>query len=183
METFCSINGHPRGVEWTRGRHRPFRYELPGIGGQVFLGDNKSLARQSPRSVAARLLGGVDPLGLADAVVRVAARTATGALPRRMAGLGVELSKIAVGKSTVAPEPTDRRFANRAWTENSAFRRLGQTYLACSKTAFDLVEEADLDWRTRERARFATALVTSTLAPTNVLALNPDAVEIGRAHV
>ncbi len=140
------------------------------------MGDNTFLARQGPRSKAARLLGGVDPLGLTDAVVRVAAKTATGALPRRVAGLGLELSKIALGKSTVAPEPGDRRFANRAWTENPAFRRLGQTYLACSKTAFDLVDEADLDWRTRERARFATSLVTSTLAPTNMLALNPDAV-------
>ena len=140
------------------------------------MGDTKSLAQQVPRSKAARLLGGVDRLGLADAVVRVAARTATGALPRRVAGLGLELSKIAVGRSTVAPDPGDRRFANRAWTENPAFRRLGQTYLACSKTAFDLVEAADLDWRTRERARFATALMTSTLAPTNVFPLNPDAV-------
>ncbi|MGA7420857.1 MAG: alpha/beta fold hydrolase [Acidimicrobiales bacterium] len=140
------------------------------------MGDTKSLAQQVPRSQVARLLGGVDRLGLADAVVRVAARTATGALPRRVAGLGLELSKIAVGRSAVAPDPGDRRFANRAWTENPAFRRLGQTYLACSKTAFDLVEAADLDWRTREQARFATALMTSTLAPTNVLPLNPDAV-------
>src|ERR1019366_7583406 len=96
---------------------RPFPTSSPRIGGHAFMGDTMTLARPRPRSKAARLLGGVDRLGLADAVVRVAARTATGALPRRVAGLGVELSKIAVGRSTVAPEAGDRRFANRAWTD------------------------------------------------------------------
>ncbi|HEX4243974.1 MAG TPA: hypothetical protein VHY77_00285, partial [Acidimicrobiales bacterium] len=135
-----------------------------------------TLARKDPRSIAGRMLGRVDRLGLADALIRVGATTSPKALPRRMAGLGVELSKIAVGKSTIAPDPSDHRFTNRAWTDNPAFHRLGQTYLACSKAAFDLVDEANLDWRTRERARLATSLVTSTLAPTNLLPLNPDAV-------
>jgi polyhydroxyalkanoate synthase len=125
--------------------------------------------------MAGRLLGRVDRLGLADSLIRVAAKTSTTALPRRMAGLGLELGKIAVGKSTVAPEPSDRRFTNRAWTENPAFRRIGQTYLAWSKTTLDLVDDAHLDWRTHERARLAASLLTSTLSPTNLLPLNPDA--------
>jgi polyhydroxyalkanoate synthase len=140
------------------------------------MSENKSFPRIGPRAMAGRLFARVDSLGLADAVIRVGARTATKALPRRLTGLGVELSKIAIGKSAIAPEPTDRRFANRAWTENPAFRRMGQSYLACSQTAFDLVDDAQLDWRTGERARFAVSLVTSALAPTNALALNPDAV-------
>ena len=139
------------------------------------MGGNMSLVRQGPRSMPGRLLGRVDRLGLADSLIRVAAKTSTTALPRRMAGLGLELSKIAVGKSTIAPEPSDRRFTNRAWTENPAFRRLGQSYLAWSKTTLDLVEDAHLDWRTHERARLAASLLTSTLAPTNLLPLNPDA--------
>ncbi|HWF21528.1 MAG TPA: alpha/beta fold hydrolase [Acidimicrobiales bacterium] len=125
--------------------------------------------------MAGRLLGRVDRLGLADSLIRVAAKTSTTALPRRMAGLGLEVGKIAVGKSTVAPEPSDRRFTNRAWTENPAFRRIGQTYLAWSKTTLDLVDDAHLDWRTHERARLAASLLTSTLSPTNLLPLNPDA--------
>ena len=143
---------------------------------QVLMGGNTSLVRQGPRAITGRLLGRVDRLGLADSLIRVAAKTSTNALPRRMAGLGLELSKIAVGKSTIAPEPSDRRFANRAWTENPAFRRIGQSYLAWSKTTLDLVEDAHLDWRTSERARLAASLLTSTLAPTNLLPLNPDAV-------
>ena len=139
------------------------------------MGGNMSLVRQGPRSMSGRLLGRVDRLGLADSLIRVAAKTGTSALPRRMAGLGLELSKIVVGTSTIAPEPSDRRFTNRAWTENPAFRRIGQSYLAWSKTTLDLVEDAHLDWRTHERARLAASLLTSTLAPTNLLPLNPDA--------
>jgi hypothetical protein len=44
---------------------------------------------------------------LAGALVQVGTRTATNALPRRLAGLGVELAKVAVGKSDVAPDPKD----------------------------------------------------------------------------
>ena len=119
----------------------------------MFISENMSFPRIGPRAMAGRLCARVDPLGLADAVIRVGARTATKALPRRLTGLGVELSKIAVGKSAIAPEPTDRRFANRAWTENPAFRRMGQSYLAWSQTAFGLVDDAKLDWRTGEPRR------------------------------
>jgi polyhydroxyalkanoate synthase subunit PhaC len=36
-----------------------------------------------------------------------------------------------------------------------------------------LVSDADLDWRTTERARFAANMLTSALAPTNFLPGNP----------
>ena len=42
-----------------------------------------------------------------------------------------------------------------------------------------LVNEADLDWRTTERARFAMNLLTSAAAPTNFLAGNPAALKRG----
>jgi polyhydroxyalkanoate synthase len=94
-----------------------------------------------------------------------------------MAGLGVELVKIAVGKSAVEPDPKDWRFRNRAWSENPAFKRLAQSYLAWARTTGDLVDDAHLDWRTEERAKLAASLLTASLAPTNVLVLNPDAME------
>jgi polyhydroxyalkanoate synthase len=119
----------------------------------------------------------VDPLGLAGALVRVGTRTATGALPRRLSALGVEMTKVAVGKSAIAPEPRDWRFENRAWKENPALHRLCQSYLACTRSALDLVDDAQFDWRTAERAKLATNLVTSALAPTNFPLLNPDAIE------
>jgi polyhydroxyalkanoate synthase subunit PhaC len=130
---------------------------------------------RGPLGLARGVVGRVDPLGLGDATIRLAAHTVTGALPRTMAGVGVELGRIAVGRSTIAPEPKDWRFKHKAWTTNPGFRRLGQSYLAWSRASMRLVDEAPLDWRTKERARLATTLTTSALAPTNVFALNPDA--------
>ena len=124
-----------------------------------------------------KVLGRVDPLGLAGAMVQVGTRTATNGLPRRAAGLGVELAKVAVGRSSITPDPKDWRFENRAWKENPLFHRLGQAYLAWSRMALDLVEDAQFDWRTAERAKLATVLFTAALAPTNVPLLNPDALE------
>jgi polyhydroxyalkanoate synthase len=124
-----------------------------------------------------KVLGKVDPLGLAGAMVQVGTRTATNALPRRVAGLSVELAKVAVGKSSIAPDPKDWRFENRAWKENPFYRRLGQAYLAWTRTALELVDDAQFDWRTEERAKLATILLTAALAPTNAPLLNPEVLE------
>jgi polyhydroxyalkanoate synthase len=107
----------------------------------------------------------------------VGTRTATNALPRRAAGLGAELAKVAVGKSTIAPDPKDWRFENRAWKENPFYHRLCQSYLAWTNMALGLVEDAQFDWRTAERAKLATVLFTAALAPTNAPLLNPDVLE------
>jgi polyhydroxyalkanoate synthase subunit PhaC len=122
-------------------------------------------------------LGRVDQLGLTTAMVQVGARTATRAMPRRISDLGLELIRVAVGRSTIEPDPKDWRFKNRAWSENPLFRRIGQGYLAWARTTDGLVDDAHLDWRTEERARLAASLVTAGLAPTNLLVLNPDAIE------
>jgi polyhydroxyalkanoate synthase len=124
-----------------------------------------------------RALGRVDPLGLAGAMAQVGARTATNALPRRMADLGVELTKVAAGRSSITPDAKDWRFENRAWKENPFYHRLCQAYLAWTRIALELVDDAQFDWRTAERAKLATILVTAALAPTNSPFLNPDAIE------
>jgi polyhydroxyalkanoate synthase len=120
-------------------------------------------------------MGRLDPIGLADAAVRVGARSVTGTLPRTAAGVGLELGRIAVGRSDIAPEPRDWRFTNPAWSENPAFRRLGQSYLAWSRASLQVVEDTPVDWRLKHRARLAVTLFTSAAAPTNALPLNPDA--------
>jgi polyhydroxyalkanoate synthase len=144
--------------------------------GKATLGKFTASIVRGPAAIARRVMGRIDPLGLADATVQVGVRTATG-LPRTVAGVGLELGKIAIGKSDVAPEPKDWRFKNPAWTKNPAFRRLGQSYLTWSRASLALVEDTPVDWRTKQRARLATTLVTSALAPTNALVLNPDAIE------
>jgi polyhydroxyalkanoate synthase len=123
------------------------------------------------------LLGPFDALGLLGAVARVGRRVATTTAPRRLSELAEEWGRIALGRSEVSPEPRDWRFENRAWQEHPAYRRLAQSYLAWTDTLLQLVDDARLDWRTEERARFAIRLLTSALAPTNYFPLNPEALE------
>ncbi len=122
-------------------------------------------------------LGTLDPLSLLEALARTGQRVATTTGPRRVAELVGEWVRIGVGRSDVAPEPRDWRFENRAWREHPGYRRMAQCYLAWTETLLQLVDDAGLDWRTEERARFATRLLTSALAPTNYFPLNPEALE------
>ncbi len=89
---------------------------------------------------------------------------------------GVELVKIAVGVSDIAPEKRDWRFKDDAWRTNALYKRLGQSYLAFCKGAMGIVGN-NADWRTRERAKFALTVTTSALAPTNTLLGNPAAMK------
>jgi polyhydroxyalkanoate synthase len=100
-----------------------------------------------------------------------------GPLTSEGARLAAEVAKVVVGRSEVAPAKNDWRFKDPAWTDNPLYRRVAQTYLASTRALGRVVEEADVDWRTHERARMATELVTSTLAPTNVLVGNPAALK------
>jgi polyhydroxyalkanoate synthase len=98
--------------------------------------------------------------------------------PRTTAGrlreLGAEAGRVLGGTSTVAPQRGDRRFTDVAWTENPLLRRLVQLYLAGSRTAEQLVAEADLEPRDRTRVQFFLENVAEALAPSNVPLVNPS---------
>jgi polyhydroxyalkanoate synthase len=85
------------------------------------------------------------------------------------------LTRIVRGQSAIMPSE-DRRFADPAWSENPVFRRLAQSYLAGGAGLSRLVderEEAGLDVRSVERARFAADLAVAALSPTNLIFTNP----------
>ena len=92
---------------------------------------------------------------------------------RRLGELGAEAGRILTGTSTVAPHRGDRRFTDVAWTENPLLKRLVQLYLAGRHTAEQLVIDADLDPRDRERVRFFLENVAEAVAPSNVPLVNP----------
>ena len=48
-----------------------------------------------------------------------------------------------------------------------------QTHLAAARTAWELIEDADLDWQDDERIRFTATNLVDALAPSNVPVLNP----------
>jgi polyhydroxyalkanoate synthase len=131
-----------------------------------------------------------DTVDLAEGgIVRDTARASSGAasfaralassrdlLPRTGA-LGGELVAAATGRSTREPAKGDWRFADPTWSTHPVYARVGQAYLALEHHILDAVENADVDWRTHERARFAAGVVASAIAPTNTLLGNPAALK------
>jgi polyhydroxyalkanoate synthase subunit PhaC len=80
------------------------------------------------------------------------------------------------GASEKVIPPKDLRFADPAWRESPIYRRLAQGYLSFCD-AVDSVVDENPDWRKRERARFLTGILTSSLSPTNTLLGNPAALK------
>jgi polyhydroxyalkanoate synthase subunit PhaC len=126
------------------------------------------------------VFGGEDP-GIVDgwAVAGAFLRTFTSGprLARTSAKLGVELARIAAGRSDVEPAAGDWRFSDATWSENSAFRAMKRAYVAWSEAVMEVAADPKLDWRAGERANFAATVLTSALAPTNFLPTNPAAIK------
>ncbi len=94
--------------------------------------------------------------------------------------LAADTLRILAGKSDRAPGKGDRRFADPAWAQNPAYRRLSQEYLSLCESVGHLVDDLDTSrrsWQDAERARFVANIVMSAAAPTNFLASNPAALK------
>jgi polyhydroxyalkanoate synthase len=98
------------------------------------------------------------------------------AIARESLRLYQDWLQIMWGASERVIPPKDPRFADPAWHENPVYRRLAQGYLGFCE-AVDSVVDENPDWRKRERARFLTGILTSSLAPMNTLLGNPAALK------
>lgn len=87
-----------------------------------------------------------------------------------------ELTQVVKGKSALAPDPKDRRFADPAWKSNALYARLMQSYLATQKELAYFIDSSQLDKLEKGRAQFFASLVTDALAPSNWVLGNPAAV-------
>jgi polyhydroxyalkanoate synthase len=95
--------------------------------------------------------------------------------------LAEELVRIGRGRSEVAPKRGDGRFRDPAWQENAVFHALEQAYLATCQASDNLVDTLEeKDWTHAQKARFLMGIVTSTLAPTNLIIANPAAMKRAR---
>jgi polyhydroxyalkanoate synthase len=110
-----------------------------------------------------------------SSLLRLAARLAgrPGFTGGEAARLGIELGRIAAGRSAVAANPRDRRFADPAWTDNPFLRRSVQAYLAAAQTAGTLVAGAELGWRDDTRLKFLLTNLVAAAAPSNNPLLSP----------
>ena len=133
------------------------RDDPPVLGANPFVG----LTRRQVGGALARL---AQRVAVEPAVAAATAVDATG-----------QLIRVGVGRSDIAPSAGDRRFADKAWQNNPAFRRLMQAYLVEQQAAHRLIDDVELDDKSRGRAHFAMSLVTEALAPTNNLLTNPNA--------
>ena len=129
-------------------------------------------------AMAVNPLISLDRTQLAAAAGRVGVRAVLEPMvfARVVAGVGRELTDIALGRSKRAPEPADKRWTDPAFQSNPVYHRVMQGYLAMRAGVQRLVEEIHLDPKSRERGRFALNVVTEALAPTNTLLGNPAAI-------
>jgi polyhydroxyalkanoate synthase len=99
------------------------------------------------------------------------------ALLRSVPQTGAELLRIGLGKSQVAPQKGDKRFADPAWRENLLFRATMQAYLSLGSAGDSYVDELGIEGMNGERVRFALMLLRESLAPTNFFMGNPAAIK------
>ena len=99
------------------------------------------------------------------------------ALLRSVPETGAELLRIGLGKSQVAPEKGDKRFADPAWRENPLFRTTMQAYLSLGSRADSYVDDLGIEGTNGGRVRFALMLLRESLAPTNFFMGNPAAIK------
>ena len=131
---------------------------------------------------AAEALGAAEDVAIPDfeeafatAMRLLSTDEATRAIAARLAE---EAIRIGQGISSVEPKPSDWRFKHAAWTEHPAYRLVAQFYVAWADAVTEVLEGTETqDWRTKEQARFMTAILTSAMAPTNFLLGNPAALD------
>jgi polyhydroxyalkanoate synthase len=86
------------------------------------------------------------------------------------------LNQPAVGAAP--PSATDRRFAASEWSANPAASFTSQMYLLNSRTLMRMAEAVEGDAKTKARLRFAVQQWVDAMAPSNFLALNPEAQQL-----
>src|SRR5256714_1384537 len=89
----------------------------------------------------------------------------------------LEMGRVMTGQSTVEPDAKDKRFTDEAWKTNPFYHLYLQSYLTWQQSLGAFIDDADLDKKDADRARFVLSLFTDTVAPTNTLLGNPAAMK------
>ena len=169
----------------------------PGVADLDRLSRNMGLLLEESRKVAAayiepRVGMAVQPKGAEEAkdmvqtLGQVAAQwftdparmiVAQASLSSQMMDLWAGTMRRMAGEAAPAPEPVktvDKRFAAPEWRESPGFDFIRQAYAITTGWANGLVEGAELDEETRDKARFYLRQLTGALSPSNFLATNPE---------
>ena len=138
--------------------------------------------QQVPEPEVVDAVGGTDPAAVPSALELTASLALVlaqgNAVGREAKILAAELIRIGLGRSELEPKRGDGRFRDTAWQSNPVYHRVEQSYLAACRTTDNLVDSLDeKDWAHAEKARFLMGILTSTVAPTNLLVGNPAALK------
>jgi poly[(R)-3-hydroxyalkanoate] polymerase subunit PhaC len=78
-----------------------------------------------------------------------------------------------------APEPIeDRRFADEVWTKDPRYEAVARTYLTQTDLLRKALDKAPVDERSKAQWGFALGQVMDALSPANMLATNPEAIQL-----
>src|SRR5712692_5365788 len=89
----------------------------------------------------------------------------------------LEMGRVMTGQSTVEPDAKDKRFTDEVWKTNPFYHMYLQTYLTWQQSLNAFINDADLDKKDADRARFVLSLFADTVAPSNTLLGNPAAMK------
>src|SRR5215475_5823054 len=158
-------------------RHEQRRNAMANTGAEALDNDIREQAAQ--HTLAANPLVGVRGQDILDSARLLLGQMIShpAAAAQQYLSFLIELGRIAAGGSELAPDAKDRRFADPAWKESLAYRALAQGYLAWGNALYRFLDQAKLDKRDAERARFVVSLLVDALAPTNSLGGNPAALK------
>lgn len=134
-----------------------------------------ALDEAAENALGGELLGALDPLLLVESLTRT---VGPGDLARAAGNLARQVPSLLWGQGSDEEPPSDTRFLDPTFANNAFYRRLALGYIAWEQEMMKLVENPDVDWRTRERSRFLMGVITTSLAPTNTLPGNPEAIKL-----
>lgn len=138
-------------------------------------GKHQTVEHAEDTAYAAEAILGASPVvGLDAGQIRQAAQELLelfvknmGKVTEHQVALVAEFGRIMIGRSTVVPDATDRRFHHPIWRKSMYYRRVMQAYLAWSDSLYGVLDEVESDKRTRARARFVLKQMLDAAAPTN----------------
>ena len=82
------------------------------------------------------------------------------------------------GAGAASGQARDKRFAGEAWRKDPRYDVLARTYLAQTEQVRKALEAAPLDERSKAQWGFALRQLTDALSPANMLATNPEALQL-----
>jgi polyhydroxyalkanoate synthase subunit PhaC len=134
--------------------------------------DNSELADEIAEVV--KTLGQVAEYWLADPQRAVQVQASLGKAYLDLWASAVKRLAGEAAPPVATPAPGDKRFNDPEWTQNQFFDFLKQAYLITAQWADRLVDAAELNPHTKQKAEFYMRQITNALAPTNFVLTNPE---------